>query len=284
MYATRASLTDTGLLRVTPVEDAFAPNKYSYHVECLLSPNDSQLQKQTSTTTVRFTVSHKTSLSNTCPIEFDYEVQVSCAQPHSVHLSQLLVNNEDSDGGSAALSKLKWNCPIKASAGHAIAHFRRPLFVEVKVRDVVGNVFDNFTSVGTKLEWSVANKKVVEKSAVGLDWLEMGFDEAGKGVWLSRSAEVADSQKVYFQAFETKGKFGEGKVGVRLSGLASELNVQFVEDVRVSPETLTVFNHPSNVVSLSLSNGSGYYHAEIETIRMALSEQRDQQEQVGGFE
>ena len=39
-----------------------------------------------------------------------------------------------------------------------------------------------------------------------------------------------------------------------------------------------MFNHPSNVVSLSLLNGSGYYHAEIETIKILMHENDDQKQ------
>ena len=40
----------------------------------------------------------------------------------------------------------------------------------------------------------------------------------------------------------------------------------------MTPDTLTVFNHPSNVVSLGLSHGSGHFHAEVETLRAAAGE------------
>lgn len=48
--------------------------------------------------------------------------------------------------------------------------------------------------------------------------------------------------------------------------LTSNLGIHFVSDVRIQPDSLTIFNHPSNVISLALSNGSGHFHAEIETI------------------
>jgi len=278
MYATRATVTDTSLLRVTPIEDEFEPNKYSYLVECL-QIGDAFKQSSATTSNSRFAIWHKSSASNTCPVEFEYEIQVSCTHPHSIHLSQFLVNNEDSEeSGESMLNKLKWKCPIKAGSRQAIAHFSRPLLVEVKVKDVMGNLFDNFTSAKTGLEWNLENKKLLEKSKTDLSWLEMSVDEIEKGIVLSRGAEATESQKVYYQVFETKAKFGDAKLSVRMNKLTSELNVQFVDDVRVSPEALTVFNHPSNVVSLVLANGSGYYHSEIETIRSALI---DHQQQVG---
>lgn len=53
--------------------------------------------------------------------------------------------------------------------------------------------------------------------------------------------------------------------------LTSTLNIHFVSDVRIEPNTLTIFNHPSNIIPLGLSLGSGHYHAEIETVHQPQS-------------
>jgi hypothetical protein len=55
------------------------------------------------------------------------------------------------------------------------------------------------------------------------------------------------------------------------------LNVHFVSDAKLQPDQLTIFNHPSNVVSLGIQRGSGYYHAEIETVRAVQQQQAAQQ-------
>src|SRR5690606_25693288 len=82
----------------------------------------------------------------------------------------------------------------------------------------------------------------------------------------------------FYQEFTTKGKLGDCKLTAKLylnnkndantNYLTKILNIHLVSDAKVQPDQLTIFNHPSNVISLSVLRGSGYYHAEIETIRV----------------
>lgn len=114
----------------------------------------------------------------------------------------------------------------------------------------------------------------------------MSIDEEAHGVQLLAKDSLL-SQKVYYQTFNTKSRDGETKLTARLQAndfdktfLNSDLTVHFVSDVKIKPETLTIFNHPSNVVSLSLAKGSGFYHAEIETIKTLINEQMQQQVRI----
>ncbi len=50
------------------------------------------------------------------------------------------------------------------------------------------------------------------------------------------------------------------------SKLASTLHVRYVTGVHCEPDQLTIFNHPSNVVTLRLADGSDHYQAYIETL------------------
>lgn len=288
LYATKITVSDPDMVEVIPVESNFEPNKYSYLIKCLKYTK--QVDENTFST-ARFSVWHKKSIVNSCPVEFYYELKVRCAQPHSLHLNQLLVNNdEDSSELSKSLSQLNWKCPIKLISNQAMVHLDRPLFVQVQVRDAFLNLFDNFTSKTTVLDWNVENKKMIDKSTNDLNSLELSIDEAANGLELM-TKEKMNSQRVYFQEFITnskvigKSKTGSSKITARLkvneaynNYLTTDLIVNFVSDVRISPETLTIFNHPSNIVPLSLSNGSGYFHAEIETIKTLLNEDSQNQQ------
>lgn len=98
------------------------------------------------------------------------------------------------------------------------------------------------------------------KSPNALDSLELSVDEALNGVQLMNK-DTLNSRRVYYQVFSTKSLKGDTKLNARLqnragkgaddSHLNTDLSIHFVSDVKVTPETLTVFNHPSNVVSLS---------------------------------
>lgn len=122
-YATRVDISDEAALRIIPTENENEPNRYSYLVKCL------KLNTGSSFFTASFSIWHKASDLNSCPVEFNYEIQVRCAQPHSLHLNQLLVNNDESTSElSQSLNKLKWKCPIKLSAHLTMAHSERVIF------------------------------------------------------------------------------------------------------------------------------------------------------------
>lgn len=280
MYATQTTVSDEDLLEIVPVAADFEPNKYSYLVKCLKYSEESS---EAAFSSARFSVWHKGSPhANSCPVEFEYEIKILCARPYSLHLNQLLVNNDESTSELAqAFDQLNWKCPIKLSANQIMAHFNRPLFVQVQVRDSFNNLFDNFTSDSTYIQWKTDSNMLGLKSHSALDSMELSVDESLHGVQLMNK-ETLNSRRVYYQAFSTKSVKGDTKLSARLQNparkgthdnqLSTVLSVHFVSDVKVTPETLTVFNHPSNVVSLSLLAGSGYYHAEVETIKSLNSE------------
>ena len=53
----------------------------------------------------------------------------------------------------------------------------------------------------------------------------------------------------------------------RSTQLSSILRVRYVTNVECEPDHVTIFNHPSNVVTLRLSNGSGHYRARIDALQ-----------------
>lgn len=42
--------------------------------------------------------------------------------------------------------------------------------------------------------------------------------------------------------------------------ISKSIDLRLVEEAVVSPETLSVFNHPSNKVNVDVAKGSGYFH------------------------
>lgn len=42
--------------------------------------------------------------------------------------------------------------------------------------------------------------------------------------------------------------------------ITKSLDLKLVEEAVVSPDTLSVFNHPSNKVNVDIARGSGYFH------------------------
>ena len=100
--------------------------------------------------------------------------------------------------------------------------------------------------------------------------------------------------RVFYQTFEVTASKKKAKKVVdhdslsqlsvhlhatRSRQLSSTLRVLYVANVACEPDQLTIFNHPSNVVTLRLSNGSGHYRAHID----ALQQQQQQQQDKGAI-
>ena len=233
---------------------------------------------------MKFSIWHRKSLLNKCPVVFDYQIEVRCAQPHSLQLNQLLVNNEESNVDQVSLIP-KWKCPIKLSSNLLIAHLDHPLLVQIQVKDALNNIFDNFTSLN--LDWEIENKKLLELSSQSIKYVDLSAldDRTGLIMLANTVANAASNEKLnrnrlFYQIFKIDSKLvnkhghgNDSKLTAKLYWMADDkkiflsksLSIHFVSDVRVQPDSLTVFNHPSNVVTLALSQGSGLYQAEIET-------------------
>ena len=297
-YESSSEISEPKLVQVTALDADYHLNRYSYRVKCLgLSEN---------AVAVRFQVSHKRTQFNKCPVKFDYQIRVRCAQPHSLELAQLFVKNEEST--QALHASLKWKCPIKLSSNLIIANLDRPLYVQLLVRDSLNNLFDNFTS--HQIEWQIEKKNLLDLPRTNakirtlqlanygenslailsndfeLETLNSNLVFYQSNIFNLKKTQNKNKYYIHFKVFNTKSKLGDSKLTAKLfldttsssgedesagtikNNLIKTLNVHFVSDAKLQPDTLTIFNHPSNVISLSILRGSGYYHAEIETIKV----------------
>lgn len=264
-YVSQVEISDKNMVSVESLEHDSHPNRYSYRVKCI-KRFDSITQDFVR---VKFLISYKKTSANKCPLVFNYDLNVRCTQPQSLELSQLFVNNEENQ--QAVYSNLKWKCPIKLSSALVLASYERNLNIQLLVKDSFNNIFDNFTAL--KLDWKIENKKLVEKST-STQSIQLTAHTNNSLMLHPKGEDVVNSYNFFYQTFSTKSKLGETKVEARLylddkydaeNYLASSLTVRLVSDVKIEPETLVLFNHPSNVQTLSLKSGSGYFHAEIDS-------------------
>jgi hypothetical protein len=153
-YDSTAEISEPSLVHVQPVDSDYQLNRYSYRVKCLGSSEDNS----NSQVAVKFILAHRRSLNNKCPVRFDYNIRVRCAQPSSLELAQLFVKNEENQ--QAVYANLKWKCPVKMSEQLIMANLDRQLYVQLLVRDSLGNLFDNFTSHA--VEWLVEKRHLLD--------------------------------------------------------------------------------------------------------------------------
>ena len=207
-YESRTSVSIDGIVEISPVDSNYMQNKYSYFVKCL----HSKTATEDTLTTARISISHKQTNANKCPISFEYDLKVVCAKPRTVQLNQLMVFNDENTNELylPSTNLLKWRCPIKLSSNQIAAHSTRPLFIQVTARDASNNVFDNFTSL--QLTWKIDDKHFIEKSSDSLSSLVVAgaVDEPGIYFFNNFNNEFrGNSQRVYYQSFNTKSKFGK---------------------------------------------------------------------------
>jgi hypothetical protein len=207
-YESRTSVSIDGIVEISPVDSDYMPNKYSYFVKCV----HSKTATEDTLTTAKISISHKQTNVNKCPISFEYDLKVVCAKPRTVQLNQLMVFNDENTNEIyfPSTNQLKWKCPIKLSSNQIAAHSTRPLFIQVTARDASNNVFDNFTSL--QLTWKIDDKNFIEKSSDSLSSLVVAraVDEPGIYFFNNFNNEFGgNSQRVYYQSFNTKSKFGK---------------------------------------------------------------------------
>lgn len=204
---------DRDSLEIVSLENGEQPNRYSYRVKCRKIDDSGELS-------VKFSLSHKKTVFNKCPLVFDYKLKVRCTEPTSLELGQLFVNNDENTGN--VLSGMKWKCPIKLSANYATAHTDRPLYVQLTARDSLGNVFDNFTSL--KTEWQISDRGLLERSRSGggggghadIESMEVVALDDATLILLDRHEDLPNSNRLFYQRFETRNKLGDTKVSVKM--------------------------------------------------------------------
>ena len=281
-YSQLTSISDESFVDVVPIESDYQPNRYSFRVKCKKDYELDPKQQTDYLVNVKFLIWHKQTSSNKCPVVFDYNIEVRCARPHSLQLNQLLVNNEESKINQVPMIT-KWKCPIKLSANLIVAHFERPLLVQMLVKDALNNIFDNFTSL--QVEWDISNKNLLE-TVSNIQSVELSALEDRTGLTMLAEAgnpfQKQNRDRFFYQVFAVHSKsIKKHENNLKLTGklyldandstksffLSKTLTVNFVSLAKIYPDSMTIFNHPSNIITLALSNGSGHFQAEIETVK-----------------
>ncbi|RNA20580.1 nuclear pore membrane glycoprotein [Brachionus plicatilis] len=251
-YVSEFRINPHHLVNVEHLEHDSLASKYTYKITCL-DTNDFENE-------IEFTIWNKATSQNKCPMKFKYKLVVRCRSPKILDLSQLFVNNDDSE--QEVYSGIKWNCPIKLNSKFAVANLNRDLNIQLLVKDSSGKEFDNFTSL--KSVWKFDShfiSKPKEVKFLNLKPLDQNT--------LAKETNFG-YHTLFYQSLVPNKRAGETKIELKLytdknNYLENFLNIRFVNDVRVEPSQLVLFNHPSNIQQLKLFDGSGYFHAEVES-------------------
>ncbi|XP_019637955.1 PREDICTED: nuclear pore membrane glycoprotein 210-like [Branchiostoma belcheri] len=210
--------------------------------------------------TLTSTVENGPTSKNQFPASARGTVHFSCAVPTSLQLYPVL-RYPQSDPP----------CPITPESGQQIpVHNYENLDVDVVVTDGNGRHFDNFSSLA--IAWETSDQSLADFASPTTTIREVH----GQGKYTGHkvltsmqtvvpkrkrgSMTITGTIKGYNQRFF---QYHGIKIATDLSPrISSSLDLLLVDDVKLAPDSVSIFNHPSNKVQIVVSGGSGHFHVE----------------------
>ncbi|XP_064601442.1 nuclear pore membrane glycoprotein 210-like [Liolophura sinensis] len=198
-------------------------------------------------------------LKNEYPATAKSSIQFACVSPVSLQLSPQLRPY------SIALPP----CPISQDPSQPIpVHYHKGADLLVSVYDSKGRKFDNFSSLA--VDWKISDISLLALDTppdvfVETTTLESGAKKVkafqklnvfGKPGRVVLSASVSRYDTSYFTSQAIRF---DSTIKAKIS---KSVELILVEEPFISPNTISVFNHPSNKVSLEVKKGSGYFHVD----------------------
>ncbi|ESO84308.1 hypothetical protein LOTGIDRAFT_236288 [Lottia gigantea] len=209
---------------------------------------------------------HKTA-KNQFPITQTASIRYICTRPVELYLQPIL--NFD--------PRLP-PCPVTRETQLPMpVHCKKDVNIQAIVTDSSGRKFDNFSSLA--IEWKLSDNQLAELEDTTDLTVDITTDNDGKKL---------------VKAFQTVHPFGvEGSVVVTATivsykssyfkiacsslsevvhpTISKSLELLLRQEAVIEPSRISVFNHPSNKVTIEVQKGSGYFHLDdVETDTMSI--------------
>ncbi|XP_052575710.1 nuclear pore membrane glycoprotein 210 [Peromyscus californicus insignis] len=222
---------------------------------------------------IALSVGNRPSLSNPFPAVEPTVVKSVCAPPSRLTLMPVY-----------ALPQLDLSCPLLQQNKQVVpvSSHRNPL-LDLGAYDQQGRRFDNFSSLS--IQWE--SSRPLLASTEPDQPMQLVSQDDGKGQkklhglqavsvheasgTTAISATVTDYQQSHLNAARVKQPHDP------LVPVSASIELILVEDVRVSPEEVTIYNHPGVQVELHITEGSGYFFLNTSTpdiIKVAYQDTR----------
>lgn len=184
-----------------------------------------------------------------------YRVTVLCRHPKSIILS-----TEVSDTKAQS-------CPPMFRSNNVVLS-DKPILIKVTLKDEEGNVFDNATSLSYK--WSLPSEdlgeiyyqgeiKLQEENRIKYSLPQYHYqiiNPVKRTGNLDVTIKALHYNKEALKAVDVQLE----EKNLKLSNLQDTLTLILVNNVVVSPEYISIFNHPQNTVEFFISQGSGFFN------------------------
>ncbi|XP_069795905.1 nuclear pore membrane glycoprotein 210 isoform X2 [Narcine bancroftii] len=211
------------------------------------------------------TVGNKPSLKNPYPAVEPAVVKFICCPPSRLTLAPVYLS-----------SQLDVSCPLLQQNKQVVpvSNYRNPILT-LEAYDQQGRKFDNFSSLNIFWESSRLSLASIE-----LDMpMQMNLKDHGNGQkkqhglqtllvhhesgTTSVSATAIGYQQEDLIASKVKPRYDP------LLPVSATIELLLVEDVKVVPENITIYNHPNVKAELSLKEGSGYFYINASSTDLA---------------
>ncbi|XP_064117078.1 nuclear pore membrane glycoprotein 210-like [Macrobrachium nipponense] len=206
---------------------------------------------------VTLTVGNEPSGSLPNPRSVSASVKVICALPDAISLSAIIKKP------AAAKSP----CPGVAKIGVSVAHCNKPLNMEVIVTDSENRKFDNISSLA--LKWGLSNEALASIPSEPSSLTQVS------------SFHGFSTPMIIYQVLHPVGEVGELLVTVKIDGyvkgvseivqqhippsLKASLPLRLVQDAVLNPPSYVLFRHNSNLLTLKVEGGSGFFELQTPT-------------------
>ncbi|XP_006870531.1 PREDICTED: nuclear pore membrane glycoprotein 210 [Chrysochloris asiatica] len=204
---------------------------------------------------IALSVGNKPSITNPFPAVEPAVVKFVCAPPSRLTLMPIY-----------ASPQLDLSCPLLQQNKQVVpvSNHRNPL-LNLAAYDQQGRRFDNFSSLS--IQWESTRPQLAsiehnlpmqlvsqddgsgQKKLHGLQAISVHEASGTTAI----SATVTGYQQAHLSAARAKQPYDS------LVPVSASIELILVEDVRVSPEEVTIYNHPGVQVELHIRDGSGYF-------------------------
>lgn len=213
---------------------------------------------------ILLTIGNKPTVTNPFPAVEPASVKLICATPSRLTVAPVYAN-----------SYLGLSCPMlrQNKQGVPVSNYRNPELI-LEVYDQQGHKFDNFSSLNiiwesTKyslasieanmsMELSLKDHGNRQKKMHGLQTV-LVHHKAGT---TTISATATGYLHSHLRAAEVIKQFDP------LIPVSAAIDLVLVEDVKVTPEKVTIYNHPAIKTELFIKEGSGYFHINTSVINV----------------
>ncbi|KAL5006223.1 hypothetical protein ScPMuIL_015029 [Solemya velum] len=208
--------------------------------------------------TLTLQVGNGKTAKNQHPAMEERTIRFSCAQPVELHLHPLV---------SYPQERLP-PCPVARESHQPIpVPCHKDLDIQVIVTDVSGRKFDNFSSL--EIDWSVSDESLSSTPTASSLSTEI---TSAYGRMLVTALQSLHLKKIPGELVVTAtiSRYSQSQLrnmGTSISSqispkISKSLELSLVELASLSPDVISVFNHPSNKVIMAISDGSGYFHMQ----------------------